>query len=427
MSDNVYKRFSRHAASITGILTLLLLSISFPTVTLHAQSIPDGSTDAVVRELAGKGFENIRVARRNDTLFIGLENRVWRWQPHAAAEALKIVMPGVDSSGVVSLTLLRTGIPVTTVVVRRRDYDCLVAGAMPAAVFADSVTSGLSDAGYRMALAGLSSNNRSFFKSDVVVIPQLKVQFGNFIHPLEVQFNIAPAIQVTFLKGMTFTGQVIFPVFNNLIGDPEGNSIRPGLVTLSQTFRLPHQFFTTVTAGYFTHNRYGVNAEVRKFLFNGKMGLGATLGYTGRVQLTEGYFTYTPVNVFTWFCDASWRFARYDLTIRAGYGGFIDHDQGWRVDVSRQFGEVSIGFFAMQTGNVANGGFNFIIPLPPRKYGTKNHIRIRPPGYIPWEYRAKGLPSYGRTFSAGMETDDLMFNLNPDYVRRNLGREVLRP
>jgi hypothetical protein len=335
-------------------------------------------------------------------------------------------MPLTDSTGVISLTLLRWGIPVTTVIVSRQQYDALRAGRISTEVFSDSVTSVLSNRGYTSSISQHRAANRSFNKLDVVIVPQLKFQFGNFDQPLEAQFNIAPAVHVNFLKGMTFTGQVIFPVYNNLLNDPEGNTIRPGLVVLGQSFRLPYNIFATASAGYFTRNRYGFNGEVRKFLFNGKMGIGATVGYTGQVQLLEGLFTYTPMNVVTWFCDASWRFARYDLTVRAGYGGFINSDRGWRVDVSRQFGEVSVGFFAMRTGDMVNGGFNFIVPLPPRRFGTKNHIRLRPAPYVPWEFRAKGLPSYGRTFTTGNETGEWLFHLNPDDIRKQLGKQIIK-
>ncbi len=219
---------------------------------------------------------------------------------------------------------------------------------------------------------------------------------------------------------------MIFPVYNNLLNDPEGNTVRPGLIVLSQAFRLPCNIFATITAGYFTRNRYGISGEARKFLFNGKLSAGATLGYTGQAKLSEGWIRYTPVNLFTWFIDASWRSARYDLTVRAGYGGFLAGDRGWRIDVSRQFGEVSVGFFAMESDGLVNGGFNFIVPLPPRKYGTKNHIRLRPASYIPWEYRAKGLPSMGRTSITGGNTEELLFNLNLDYIRTHLGN-LLQP
>ena len=399
----------------------LLLCLLLSPVLLQAQQ-PD---DSIARLLASGGFENIRLLRRNDTLFVGLENRVWRWEVRGAAEALKRMMPGVDSHAVVSLTLHRNGIPVTTLVVSRRQYDNLLAGRMKISQFADSVVTLLSDRGYRNTIGRLHSINRSFHKADVVVFPQLKVQFGNFLHPLEFQFNIAPVVQVNILKGMTLTAQAIFPVYSNILGDPQGNTIRPGLVVLSQSFRLPHQFYATASAGYFTNDRYGLSGKVHKFLFNGRLAIGATAGYTGRVQLIGGAFNYTSMHVPTWFCDASYRVAIWDLTLGAGYGSFIDRDRGWRADVTRQFGEVSIGFFAMKSGSVVNGGFNFIVPLPLRRHGTKNRIRVRPAPYVPWEYRAKGLPNYGRTFSTGNVSEEMMFEMNPDYIRRGLGA-VLR-
>ncbi|MCX6269027.1 MAG: YjbH domain-containing protein [Bacteroidetes bacterium] len=406
-------------------LFILFFAITFPCFFLHGQAYIAMHSDQIVMDVVKKGYENVRVNQRNDTLFIGLENRVWRWESRAVAEILKVVMPGADSNVVISITLLNSGIPVSTIIVARKQYDNLLADRVPADLFADSITARLSDREYRSSLGHLHGANSSFFKFDIIVSPQLKAQFGNFVHPLEIQFNVVPALQVAFTRGMSLTAQVILPVFNNLIGDAEANTIRPGLVVLNQSFRLPYQIFTSVSAGYFSRNRYGLSGEARKFWFNGKLGVGATLGYTGQMQLLEGLFTYTPVDVFSWFCDASWRFAAYDLTIHAGYGGFIGRDQGWRADVVRQFGEVSIGFFAMQTDGVMNGGFNFIIPLPPRKYGTKNRIRVRPASYVPWEYRAKGLPSYGRTFNTGYGTEEWMFNLNPDDIRKQLGKQLL--
>ena len=424
-SGNPFVHSNCSVISMLIKITVLVCAMAFPIFLLHAQTGTSDYSESIGRVVAQKGYENIRVTYRNDTIFLGLENRVWRWESRAVAEIFKLVMPGVDTNAVVSLTLLRTGIQLTTVIVSRKQYDNLLNGRMSAEVFADSVVAQSSDRGYRATVGHLKSTNRSFNKFDVIFIPQLLVQFGNFHHPLEIQFNVAPEVEITFLKGMSLTAQVIFPIYNNLIGDRQGNTIRPGLVVLSQTFRLPYQFFSSVSAGHFTRDRYGLSGEIVKLLFNGKMSVDATLGYTGQVQLLEGMFTYTPINVVTWFCNASWRFARYDLTIRAGYGGFIGRDQGFRVDVERQFNEVSIGFFAMRTGGVVNGGFNFTVPLPPRRYGTKNHIRVRPASYAPWEYRAKGLPSYGRSFTTGSGTGELLFNMNPDYIRTQLGKQII--
>jgi len=409
---------------MTGRLAMIMLiTVLSKTLFGQAGSLTDGEN--VARRIVGAGYENVRIARSGDTLYASLENRVWRYEARGAAEALKLLMPMTDSAGVVSLTLLRMGIPATTLVVPRKQFEQLKAGIVTKTGFADSIAVLISDQSYKRRLAGVRRINPSFNRFDVVVFPQLKFQFGNFVHPLELQFNIAPAVKITFFKGLSFTGQVIFPVYNNLIGDPEGNTIRPGLIVVSQVFRLPHNFFTTVSAGYFTRDRYGINGEVRKLFLNGRLGVNLSMGYTGQMQLLEGKFTYWPMDAFTWFGDLSWRFARYDLTLRGGYGRFIDGDKGWRFDVRRQFGEVSIGLFAMQTGGITNGGFNFVVPLPPRKLGTKNRIRLRPAPYVPWEYRAKGLPAYGRTFNTGSGTEEFLFDLNPDQIRTQLGKQLL--
>lgn len=360
--------------------------------------------------LAAAGFEHVRAVQRGDTLYVSVENRAWRWQPRGAAEALHVLAASPGTAKVVSLTLLRQGIPVTTLAAHLEQGDSTGFTVVKAV---------LSDSAWRRVLRREPSLNRAYNKADVSVAPWFLAQFGNYDDPLQAQFNIVPTVQVTFLRGLTATAQVVFPLYNNLPGDPDGNTIRPGLMTLAYTARLPFTTFGSLTAGYFTRDRYGVSGELRKYWFNGRLWAGAALGWTGEMRLTEGYFTYSPIDRFTWRCDAAWRFARYDLTLQAAYGGFIAGDQGWRADVSRQFGEVEIGFFAMESGGVLNGGFNFRVPLPPRRYGTKNAIRLRPASYVPWEYRARGLPPQGRSFSTGSGPAVLLEDMAPDYVRKN--------
>jgi hypothetical protein len=255
-----------------------------------------------------------------------------------------------------------------------------------------------------------------------VIYPQIKLQLGNFDDPFESQFNIAPAVEISFLRGMNLMAQVIIPLQNDF--GTAGNSVRPGIISLSQIIRFPKNFFWMVSAGYFTRNRYGFNGEVRKFLMNGKIALGFTGGITGYAALIDKQWAYTGIDRFTWFADASYRWAKFDLTLKAGYGGFIDGKTGWRVDVSRQFREVSIGFFALETDGFLNGGFNFSIPLPPRRYGTKHVARIRPESYFSWEYRAKGLSESGRFFSTGSDLTKVFQQINPDYMQKQISGKL---
>ena len=175
------------------------------------------------------------------------------------------------------------------------------------------------------------------------------------------------------------------------------------------------------SAGYFTRNRYGFNGEARKFFLNGKIAVGFTGGVTGYAELIDKQWTYSAIDLFTWFADASYRWAKYDLMLKGGYGRFLDGNTGWRFDAARQFREFSIGFFALKTNGFLNGGFYFAVPLPPGRYSTKHAVRIRPESYFSYEYRARGLSEAGHTFSTGSSIMELMYNINPDFMMHSAG------
>ncbi len=387
---------------------------------------PQGTdrAEAVTERLALAGFENIRSALRNDTLYVGLENRVWRSQARGAAEALRAIAPAAGEATVIALTLLHHDIPVTSLVVPRRQLDDFLAGRTGADEFTGSVKAGYDSRAYRAVLAALPRERSSPGKLDATLGPSLRMRFGNFDRPLEAGFCLAPAIQVMLRRGMTLTAGVLIPLYTNLLDDEEGYAVRPGQVTLNQTFRLPYDLFVSASAGCFTQNRYGFDGEARKFLVHGRITIGGRLGYTGRLRVIDGSIRYTLPDRFTWFADASWRWDRYDLLIKAGYGGFIAGDRGWRADVSRQFGEITAGFYAQRTGGMWNGGFSFIVPLPPRHYGTKGWVRVRPVSQVGWEYRARGLPETGRSYSTGNGMGDWMPGMDPAWIRNRIGREI---
>lgn len=381
-------------------------------------------TSIYARELVKKGFEQVRVAQSGDTLFVGIENRAYRWEPRGVAEVLALLMPLLGDSATLSLTCLKSGIPLVTVVVTKQQYLGLVNHKTDVRAFASSIKSMMSVSQYQEGIGRQKALNSAFLNPDITISPLLRLQLGNFDHPLEMQFNIVPGVSMTLVKGMTLSAQVILPIYNNL--NAEGGYIRPGIISLSQVFRLPYNFFATVTAGYFTRERYGLAGQLRTYFFNGKVSVGASAAYTSGAGYNGETWIYNRPKRITWSCDATWRWSKQDLTVKASAGRFIAQDFGWRVDVSRQFGEVSIGFFAMLSGGISNGGFNFIVPLPPRKYSTKHRVRVRPGSYVPWEYRAKGLPPQGRTFSTGGSIEEMFYYMNADYVRNYVGKEILR-
>ncbi len=395
----------------------ILMIIFFTTLTIIstnciADTIPD--INNILNKLIKKGYENISVGLRNDTLFIVYENRVYRWEAMAMVDIIESAMPLIKNNEIVCLICLKRGIPVISGILSKAHYLKYIRGETTQDEFSASVQINY-DVSQCKKNAG---DNPSFNKFDIIVHPQIHAQFGNFSDPLKSQVNIAPAMNISFWKGMNITTQVIFPLQNDL--DKEGDNIRPGLLTINQTLRLPSAIFSSITVGYFTKNRYGIDIETRKFTNNGKISLSIRCGYTGNASVLAGRWTYSEVDLFTWFADAGYRYAEYDLTIKAGYGRFMDKDEGWRFDIYRQFGEVNIGFYAINSGDVLNGGFNFSIPIPPRRYSTKHLLRIWPASSFAWEYRAKGLPEKGKIYETDNGMEEYLNNLNPDYIKKQI-------
>ena len=121
--------------------------------------------------------------------------------------------------------------------------------------------------------------NLNINKIDFVIYPQVSLQNRTFSQVYETQLNIAPAMEVDLWKGMQFTGQIIFPIHNDL--GLTGDDIRAGFVTIAQEFYLGKSSWGRITAGNFNASRYGVDASWYKTVLNDKVELEANIGVTG--------------------------------------------------------------------------------------------------------------------------------------------------
>lgn len=377
------------------VLVLLLLPAWIPA---KAQL-----RDSAIVALSGLGFENITVTDRGDTLVVSFENRRYRFDPAGCASLAKSLVPLAPDSVVISAILLRQGIPVVGFYTGKGGSEAKVQ-TLPRR--------------FRLPPAEGRLNNSSLNKPELVIYPQVKIQLGNFDDPFKSQFNIAPALEMDIARGLHVMAQVIVPLQNDL--EPHGNSVRPGILSISQFVRLPGNIFSLFSVGYFTRNRYGLNSEFRKYFLNGKVFLGCSAGVTGYAEFYDKSWEYSAVDRFTWFADAGFVWSKYDLTLQGGGGRFTDGSAGWRADIFRQFREVTIGFFALNADGFLNGGFTLRIPLPPGKYSTRHRFRVRPSSYFTYEYRAKGLSDSGKFFYTGSSLADLFHNINPGFLQHQM-------
>ena len=74
---------------------------------------------------------------------------------------------------------------------------------------------------------------------------------------------------------------------------------------------------------------------------------------------------------------------------------FVYGDYGVKGSMIRHFGECTVGLYALYTEGQVDGGFNFALPLPGRKYNRRKSVRLKPADYFTYEYRAitKGVSS----------------------------------
>jgi len=201
--------------------------------------------------------------------------------------------------------------------------------------------------------------------------------------------------------------------------------VRPGNITLNQFVSLSDNFYLNVTGGFFDKNRAGLNFDVKKAFIEGRVEVGANIGFTG-------YYSYTGIQTefydkqkyLTVLLNTQYRYNPYDLLIRLEIGNYLYNVPAVQFEVLRQFGEVEIGFFAFATKDDYDGGFRFSIPIPPGKYTKLNWFRVRPSKAFSWRYRAKGFPQNGVTYNTGYNLTDELMDYNPDFVKKRLIIEI---
>ncbi|HEX2191287.1 MAG TPA: YjbH domain-containing protein [Longimicrobiaceae bacterium] len=396
-----------------ALLLALLLSGSLAggAAPLRAQTAPAASplprdtssaavlTARITRTLVRHGFSDVAAVVQGARVYVAFENTRYRDDRRALGEAAALVLAEFD--GARELVLVPTSRAVPFVAVR---YAGATAPA-EASLDLSPVPAALGAA----PRAGSSSG-----RLDVVVHPWFEAVFGDYDDPVASRTGVAPELRVALRRGLGLSAQALVTVQDDV---PTGESrVRPGLVALNRTVRLPRGVFVSATAGTFTPDRYGVDVEARAYFRNGRWSAGAQTALTGEVSYAREGWRRAPMDDPTALVDVAWRGARHDLLLRATGGAFLGRERGVRLDVVRQFGELEVGWFAMRTARGANGGATLRIPLLPARHAAPGPVRVRAADAFPWQYRYRGYLSGGRPYRTGYSLDELVRGLHPDHV-----------
>jgi len=374
------------------------------------------STDAAARAagiLVCHGYANVAAVMDGPRVAVTFENTRFRDERRGLREAARLLLPEIGEGRELVLVPSNRAIPLVAAryAALAPELRALAPADLPPPTPAE-VTLDVSD--LPPALFDAPRASSSFGRVDVLIHPWFEASFGNYDNPMQSRTGVAPEVRVALRPGLSVSAQALFTLQDDLL---TGESrIRPGLVTLNQTARLPRDVFVSATAGTFNPDRYGVDVEARAYLANGSLSFGTELGLTGAVSYAEDGWYRTPMNERTALVDATWRIDRHDLLLRTTAGAFLEDERGVRVDVARQLGEFEIGFFAVKAREGSNGGVTLRLPLFPAKRPAQAPVRLFAADAFRWQYRYRGLVPGGRRYNTGNALEDFGRSFHPAYV-----------
>ena len=363
--------------------------------------VPDEPGDRAVRVLLEGGFANVAAITRGSCLIATYENARYRDELRALDEASELLFPLLQAGQRLVLVPTHRAVPLASATRHRAD-DAGTPQPADRSAGRAKVSIDLSDVPDELFQRPRASS--TFGRADVVVHPWFEASFGDYDNPVASRTGLAPELRIDVRKGLSVSAQVLITLQDDL---PTGESrIRPGLVTVNQLVRLPHDVFVSATAGAFNPNRYGADLEARAYFANGRLSAGAELGLTGAASYARTGWRRTAMRDETTLVDVAWRVMPYDLLLRATAGAFLADERGVRLDVARRFGELEIGWFLLASEEGNNGGLVLRIPLLPRTYGRPAPLRLRTAEAYRWQYRYRGFVPGGWRYDAGNSLEE---------------------
>ena len=384
----------------------------------------------VDRKLAELGMENIRTARTEGHTTVAFEDRAYRSSYEGVGRAIQTALDALETTEGLTLTVLDgNGVPQLNIELDRELVEGYRNGSLDLkAVFGRMGLSCSTDRALE-ELKGTETQAKSAWRPDFTVYPQLFLQNTSFDKLYRFAVGLAPTLEMPLWKGGELTAQVIFPIAWNLNG--EQSQIRPGCITLSQGFYLKKNWTLNVTAGQFTNHRMGGAAEVRWRTDNGRWELGARAGVTVYSFFADKEWTVTRQPKLNASVYAQTYIPQWNLEVTGEAARFVYGDYGVKGSVVRHFGEYTVGVYAMYTGGDVNGGFNFAIPLPGRKYKRWKGMRLKPADYFTFQYSMVAHGEYidrklGTEYNTVPGKNRSKGFYQPDYIRYYLTRHCDR-
>jgi len=364
--------------------------------------------ERVALRLVEHGFENVAVSVDSTVTTVWFENRIYRYDMTAIGVAATLSLAAIDTAaaGVLELVPENRGVALIAISAPMAAWRDFLGGRMDAKTFRSDLRI---DLHRRRSGAPLAANrdreNRAYGRTDVALRPLFGFQLGAGRDPFLYTLQIAPEATVSPFAGALITLQAAIRIHDDL--DPCGTEdpcrpvVIPGRNTISWGGWLPAGVLTTVSAGLFPGDRYGVATELGRLVWKDQLEVWMGGDVSGKLLFLEDSIEYSSLDRWAAFVAVTHRFRGLDLETTFTVGRFEEEEWALKLEVARRIHEFEIGFFVATTPNSdlqftpyedeedkSAAGVNLRFALPVAHYMKPRVVRPTTVPEFPFTYKS---------------------------------------
>lgn len=373
-----------------------------------------------LEKLEAEGLENLSEISTEKHYFLTYENNRYRFEGDALIRVLEL-LETPENIEKVSILIQNRGLPMSAVHFTRQSWIDFQTGKLTAQEWSQMADFSFEIDRLAKRFEAAKKTNESFKKIDAVVGVGLNYTLGNFDNSIRQKVNIQPELQTIFGPGAVLSGRYNIPTFNEL-DQAEPYMI---LARITQDFRFKNNNFVSVSAGYFTNDRFGVYSRLDRFIDGERLRLRMDFGVTRMGYLNNDFvIENNNTNIYNMSGGIIYRWNKYDTDFSFRYGTFLNTDLGYKARMTRQFKEVYVSLFLNKTTFGRIVGFDFRVPIGPKKHLKPKRLRIRTREQFELIYNYVSDTNVAREFFTGSSVLHQIREYYPEVLRKTLAERL---
>ena len=388
---------------------------------LFLNGITDIKAQNNITILSDMGLENLAEIHELDHYYLSYENNRYRYEGDALIAVIEaLIIPKEVKK--VTLLIQNRGIGISSIEFALENLTALKAGIVSSKVFTNKAKFNFNVDDLIAKFDFHKKTNSSYYKLEIITGLDVEYELGNFDNGIRQKLNFQPEIYSVLGKGAVISGRYNFPTFNEI--DNETPFLQ--LARITQDIRWKDNVFLNLNFGFSTLNRYGLNTRLDRYLGSEKLRLRFDFGMTKELRLDEkvNLVIKNNINTFNMSGGIIYRLNRFDTDFSFRYGSFLVGDTGFKSSLRRQFDEFFIGFFLNSTSFGRVAGFDFRVPLSPKRHMKNKGLRIRTKDYFSLDYNYRYDSDIALESFNGSSVLDQIEEYFPAVLKRKLEKHL---